>query len=78
MREALFVAAVTSLQMGVVVKGASGLTAAPVGMQVLYACTLFTFGGASLGYCSLICMGVLLLRRPARNRSLLARRSMIK
>lgn len=59
MREALFkivvplfviVAAVTSLQMGVVVKGASGLTAAPVGMQVLYACTLFTFGGASLGY----------------------------
>jgi hypothetical protein len=42
--------AVLSFQMGVVVSGNPGLTHAPLGVQLLYACTLFTFGGASLGF----------------------------
>ncbi|MFM7822903.1 MAG: hypothetical protein ACKPB3_03915, partial [Bacteroidota bacterium] len=42
--------AVLSFQTGVVVAGNPELTQAPVGIQFLYSCTLFTLGGTSLGY----------------------------
>jgi hypothetical protein len=41
---------VISFQSGVTVPGNLALTDAPIGIQVLYSCTLFTLGGTSLGY----------------------------
>jgi|GEM_PF-6721196 hypothetical protein len=47
---AIIALSVLSFQMGVVVAANPELTEAPLGIQFLYCCTLFTLGGTSLGY----------------------------